>query len=436
MDITVNSTNGFYGEIHVPPSKSYGQRALAASLLIPRLEISNLGNSADELAALKILQSLGKSIEWKSDTKLVLDSNFDFRSDVDIFCGESGLCARLFSGLMMLNLGKTIITGDGSLAMRPMNSIFSIYNQLGLEFYSHQDRLPLTLTGNRQAIDLEIDGSISSQSISGVLFYLVGLKSMEALCLKISNLTSRPYIDMTIETLTSIGANIKWSGDNLLIHPTVLQESSHLSVEADWSSASFWIVAAAIYGQIKLTGLNPNSIQADRAVLDIVEQYGAEIVWENENLTIHSKNHRPFNLDLKNNPDLAPIIAVLAIFADGESVFQGVDRLKYKESDRLNSILNWLIVLNISYKLKGDSLHIFGSFDAKLKMNNTINLEFQTYNDHRMAMAACILASFLNGGVVKGIGAIQKSYPNFLHDFEKLGGHYFKTTSFNKDIEI
>ena len=271
MDILIQPGQGLFGEISVPPSKSYGQRALAAALLVPILEISNLGHSEDELAALEIIKNLGADIEWKNETELIIKSSFNFDKDVSVSCGESGLTARLFSGLMLLNTGKSAINGKGSLLHRPMHPIFSIYEQLGVPFNSDQNRLPISFIGNRKAIDVVVDGTISSQFITGLLYYLVGLRHTEILSLKIIHIKSKPYIDMTLDTLKQLGAKIEWHGEEIKVYPSMLESSAKICVESDWSSASFWIVAAAIGGKIKLKGLNPESLQADRLILDIVK---------------------------------------------------------------------------------------------------------------------------------------------------------------------
>jgi 3-phosphoshikimate 1-carboxyvinyltransferase len=422
MDIIIQPSRGLSGEISVPPSKSYGQRALAASLLVPIMEISNLGHSEDELAALEIIKCLGVDIECKNDTIFKIKSSFNFDKDVSFSCGESGLSARLFSGLMMLNKGQTTITGNGSLLQRPINSIFDIYNQLGINFDSKQNFLPLAFTGNRKAIDLEIDGSISSQFITGVLFYFAGLWHSESLNLKIKNLRSRPYLDLTIDTLRQIGAKIEWQGDIIQVIPSTFLPSVTINIEGDWSSASFWIVAAALGGQIKLKGLNPESLQADRVVLDIIRTYGAEVNWENAALTIRSKNNNPLNVDLSDAPDLAPILAVLAIFTEGKNSLRGLERLKHKESNRLDGILNWLVKLQIPYTFEDNNLTVFGKTKINLMAETKAIIEFETNNDHRMVMASSILALFLRGGKVKGIESVKKSYPTFFKDFENLGG--------------
>ncbi|MCE2961862.1 MAG: 3-phosphoshikimate 1-carboxyvinyltransferase [Chitinophagales bacterium] len=424
MDVVIESCQKLAGVLSVPPSKSYSQRALAASFLIPTLEILNLGKSTDELSVLDIIKSTEAELVWREETHLVVHSSFDFTKDVTIHCHESGLCARLFLGLMLLNKGKTLVEGTGSLLHRPMNSLYPVFDQLGLAYQGQQNHLPITYHGNRRAIDLEIDGSISSQFISGLLYYLVGLNHQQVLRLGIKNLKSKPYLDMTIDLLRGLGASIDWIDGGLQISPSILKSKASILVEGDWSSAAFWIVAAAISGDIALQGLNPNSLQADLKILDIVKEFGAKLNWEKGSLSIQSNRHRPFTADLRDAPDLAPILAVLAIFAEGESKLMGVNRLIHKESNRLSGILNWLESLQIHYSLEENNLMIFGKSKLNLAVERVNDIEFESNGDHRMAMAASVLALFLMGGKLKGCETVQKSYPDFYPDLEKLGGLY------------
>lgn len=425
MDVVIKPCEGLFGELSVPPSKSYGQRAIASSFLVPNVVIENLGDSQDEKAALTIVQSVGASI-LKLDTKTTeIALSYDFKQDINIQCYESGLCARLFLGLLLLNQGKNRIDGSGSLLMRPMDSIFSVYDQLDISYTSQNGRLPIEFLGSRLPQHLSILGDTSSQFVSGLLYYLVGLSHSQPLRLHVHKLSSRPYLNMTMDTLRQLGGNLEWEGDAIWIQPSLLKKSVRFSIEADWSSAAFWIVAAAIGGSVRLLGLNPNSLQADRKIMDVIEEVGTSFAWNDGVLKVEKFKNMAFRADITHAPDLAPILAVLAIFSEGESSLVGVQRLVYKESNRLDGILKWFKMLQIPYILSEDQLKIQGTTNFFLKAESIDNKEFDTYNDHRMVMAASILALFLNGGKVKGFKAVQKSYPNFFGDFEKLGGQFF-----------
>ena len=165
-----------------------------------------------------------------------------------------------------------------------------------------------------------------------------------------------------------------------------------------------------------------HSLKADAMVMEVIQSYGEKVTWQESQLVIQSSQNLPFQVDANHAPDLIPILAVLAIFAEGKSIIQGVNRLKFKESDRLNGIIKWLELLKIPYNLEGDDLIIFGKSKINYPMESQVQSVFEGCNDHRMIMSSAILAVFLNGGKLKGITAIQKSYPDFFLDFERLGG--------------
>jgi 3-phosphoshikimate 1-carboxyvinyltransferase len=422
MDVLIQAGDRLAGEVDIPSSKSYGQRALAASLLVSKARINNLGKSADELAVLEVLRTCGSQVSMLGTGNVEIETRFDFNKNIKIDCGESGLAARLFAGLLMLNHGETIIVGQGSLNLRPMTPLFSIFSQLGIESESANHYLPIRYKGKLFPIDLQADGGLSSQFITGLLYYMVGLKHHSPLSLLISNIKSKPYLDMTMQMLSEIGADLEWKGQEIIVKPSALKSEVELNVEADWSSASFWIVAAAISGRVKLNGLNRNSLQADVMLLEVIQSYGADVLWQENQLVIQSSQNRSFRVDANHAPDLIPILVVLAIFAEGKSIIKGVNRLKFKESDRLNGILKWLAMLKIPHNLEGDDLTIVGKSKINYHIEPLAYSDFEGENDHRMVMASSILALFLNGGKLKGTTSIQKSYPDFFLDFEKLGG--------------
>lgn len=425
MDIIVRSNNGLYGEVHLPPSKSYGQRAILSSFLVPNIHVQNIGESEDELAALTILKSVGAKIYNNTNGGISIENAFNFDTDIKLNCGESGLCTRLLAGLMLLNKGHTTLDGRGSLLQRPINTIFNVYRQIGVDYTCSNGRLPIQFTGKRTTKNLQIDGSASSQYISGLLYYLVGLRSQYDLTLSISEPKSLPYIDMTIDLLQNLGATIHWEDHTIVVKPSLLKKEATITVEGDWSAASYWLVAGAIQGQLRLTGLHSMSLQADKYLLDILKKYGAKVEMVDQDVLIKNHRHLAFDADINNAPDLAPSLAVLAIFSDGESTISGVHRLVHKESNRLNSIINWLETLRIPYNLLDNRLIISGQYSNFKTAENSYSLSLETFHDHRMAMAGCILASFLppnSNCHLNNIQSIQKSYPNFLNDLTNLGG--------------
>lgn len=416
MDITVSPLNRLRGSIAAPPSKSYAQRAIALCLLVDRISIYNLGGSEDEAAALDIVKSCNATIQ-ELEGGLVLTNHFDFNSDLKINCHESGLSTRLFSIFLGLNNAKLVVEGEGSLLLRDLKEIGDFYATIHGDFESNNNRLPLHIRGRRVEEDIVVDGSTGSQHITGILYYMVGLRSKKELNLTIENPMSLPYIDMSIEYLKMIGAKISWASENLIrIEPSALRTESEVFIEGDWSSAAFWIVAAAINGRVQISNLNSDSIQADKSVLDVLRMVGATCEWQNSNLVIEKGDLKSFEFDATHCPDLIPILTVLGLFCEGTTRIEGIDRLANKESNRLVAIMVELIKVS-------DGIHSEGNFifiDSSKYKSGMDELVFDSHQDHRIAMSLCILALNLkNKSIIRGFDCINKSYPNFLKDLNQ-----------------
>jgi 3-phosphoshikimate 1-carboxyvinyltransferase len=422
MDLEIIEKKSFSGTVAIPPSKSYSQRALALSFLVDNIHISNFGNSDDEQAGLSVVQSCQSSMTSISDSELSISNTFDFESDITLDCKESGLSSRLYAIFFLLNRGKTTILGRGTLLERTFLPVLDIYKTLDISYVISPDhRLPLSFEGKKTDKRLfRISTAISSQFLTGLLYYLVGLHAKETIVLKVENLSSKPYIDMTMAMLRQIGSTICWDTrvQNILIYPSVLKKSVEIRVESDWSSASLWLVAGAIDGNIRLKGLAKNSLQADRKILDILEQFGARLSWNNEELNITSEKNNPFEIDLEQCPDLAIAVFILASYSRGISTIYGLHRLQYKESNRKSALLQWLDMLSITYTLSDNSIAIEGN--PKMQISPDFCPVFETYKDHRLVMGGSIWATLLGRGIIKNREAASKSYPSFMEDLKLL----------------
>lgn len=417
MDIKLSPLDFLDGMIVIPASKSYSQRALAISLLVESMTIYGVGDSEDELAAIEILKACSISIA-KFDGGIRILNGFDFKSNVRIDCNESGLSARLFSILLGLNNGLTTVRGKNTLLHRDQKPIGEFYKKIGGDYVSNENKLPLSLKGNRFEGDLEFDGSNGSQYISGILYYMVGLRSNRILNLSINNPKSIPYIDMTIDCLNKVGAKVRWIDKcSIEISPSRLYSEFEFKIEGDWSSASFWIVAAAINGKIILKNLNIRSLQADRDIIRLINLVGAQIKINDDEICIEHRELNQFEFDATHCPDLIPVLSVLALFCNGISKIKGVHRLINKESNRLNSILLELTKVSSGLSCSDDILTI----DSSKTRFDMEHLEFDSHHDHRIGMSLSILAINLkHESNVKGLDCIRKSYPNFLEDLNKI----------------
>lgn len=413
MNISLNLKQ-VSGSITVPASKSMSQRICAAALLhCGTTTIYNFGKSADELAALGIIKSLGAVLSQSNNT-INIKSDGRIKGNVTIHCGESGLAARLFTPIAALSNMPIRIEGKGSLLKRPMGFFADVLQKLNVSLSDFEAYIPFTIQGPLCAKNTTVDGSLSSQFISGLLFAFAQ-SATEKIILEVEGLVSKPYIDLSLEVLALFGKKIKHQRYQIFeIDPLLFsyQETISLSIESDWSSAAFWVAAATIKGSVSLLGLNRNSNQADKIILEIAERVGAKIKWDENVLHVSAGNLNAFETDLNDAPDLFPVLSVLAACCDGQSKISGLHRLIHKESNRAESITQLLSQLGVPFIVEQDTLIIQGtlSFNA---------IEYHCPNDHRMAMAAA-LANMHSEGEIKIVNAecVYKSYPDFWNELE------------------
>ncbi|MFA6150480.1 MAG: 3-phosphoshikimate 1-carboxyvinyltransferase [Chitinophagaceae bacterium] len=405
---------GIAGRVLIPPSKSMSQRICAAALLHNgQTIISNYGKSDDEIASLNISQNLGASITF-SEEKLIIKSDGLVHSSGTINCGESGLSARLFTPVAGLSEAVNTIEGSGSLRKRPMTFFKNVLEELNVKLPDFNGHIPFTIQGPLQPKNITVDGSLSSQFISGILLaFANSTKHTVQIC--VQNLVSKPYIDMTLEILEEFGCKIDCDDYKIFtVEPKPFSEKRaiEITVESDWSSAAFWIAAATISGSVTLSGLNEKSKQADKALLEIIKETGAVVRWENGDLIIQSAQLNALDADLTDAPDLFPVLAVLAASCKGKSKLKGLHRLVHKESNRGESIAGLLSQLEVVFEIVDDEIVITG----RKKFPPII---YKCPNDHRMAMAAALAVMNSKGAIeIENAECVNKSYPDFWKDLE------------------
>ena len=403
----------FNGNIKAPASKSYSQRAFAAALLrVGKTEILNAGSSNDEIAALNITINLGATIIHKHN-KILIESQGVFPITDSINCAESGLCSRLFTPIVAISNQLIGVHAEGSLLKRKMAGFDTVFKQLDIEIKDFNGFLPLQIKGPLKAKNLSVDAQNGSQFLSGLLFALSHV-AIEPITIYVKELKSKPYIDLTLEVLQKIGIFI--THDNykeLYIKPKNFKKPENtviLNVEGDWSSAAYMLVAGALTGSVSIENLNLNSVQADKAILKILNDCGALIKTKKETITVSKASLRSFAFDATDCPDLFPVLSILAAGCSGMSSIKGLHRLLEKESNRIISICAMLNSFDIPYLLKDDAIHITGGGTIK-------NCTIDTFNDHRITMAASIGAIMAKGKVIiNNIETVKKSYPNFFID--------------------
>ncbi len=408
------------GSTIAPPSKSMTQRVFAGALLNRgKTIIHGAGNSEDEQAALNIIQQLGAKVIFNSGGTIEIESNGVEPISDTINCGESGLAARLFIPIAALCNKAITITGQGSLLNRPMGLYTGILPELNVAISNTHGHLPVHIKGPLTPVDIAIDGSDSSQFLSGILFAFCYAQAQPVISITAHDLKSKPYIDMTLDVLKKFGHSVmhKDYKEFSLYRSNQSNENkiTEISVAGDWSSAAFFLVAAAIAGEVIVSGLVDNKLQADNAILGVLHDVGADVSVSDNKVNIRKHRLYAFEFDATDCPDLFPILAILAACCKGESYIKGVHRLFNKESNRAESISEMLENFGVPFSLEDDSFCITGG----RQLQGTV---IDSYHDHRIVMAAAIGALKANGPVdILHAESVNKSYPEFFKTLISCG---------------
>jgi 3-phosphoshikimate 1-carboxyvinyltransferase len=405
------------GQIEAPASKSSMQRALAASLLrVGETVIHNPGTSNDDQAALENIQKLGATVNSGKGV-LTVSSKGVQPVDTTLDCGESGLGIRMFTPIAALSSKELTVTGSGSLKTRPMGFFDEIFPRLGITIRSDAGRLPMVINGPLQPGNIEVDGSLSSQFLTGLLmaFAAAGAKGVT---ITVRDLKSKPYIDLTLKVLNDFGWRVEhdnyktfyFTGNNELPAGKI-----NYRVEGDWSGAAFLLVAGAIAGDITVMGLDPESTQADKAVLEALDSAGVMMEIGKDQIVVEKSQLKAFDFDATECPDLFPPLVALAAVCDGVTVISGASRLTHKESNRALTLQEEFEKLGVKISLDGDLMLIEGVEQLKGAITHS-------HHDHRIAMACAVAALRADGPVIiEEAEAINKSYPDFYDDIRALG---------------
>lgn len=410
------------GTLTAPTSKSSMQRACAAALLNKgKTVIHNPGKSNDDLAALDIIQKLGAAVNKIANGNVEINSTGVEPVSEDMNCGESGLSIRMFTPIAALSDQPITINGTGSLLKRPMDFFDAIFPQLGISIESNKGMLPIKIKGPLQPKDITIDGSLSSQFLTGLLMAFA--KAVTApVTITVSNLKSKPYIDLTLQVMKNFGYVVENNNyESFTIKPInqLTNKQINYTVEGDWSGGAFLLVAGAIAGKIVVKGLDPFSTQADKAVLQAIIASGATISIEEKQIEIAPPATglpalKPFHFNATDCPDLFPPLAALAAYCNGTSVIEGVSRLAHKESNRGLTLQEEFAKMGVEIILQDDLMMIKGGTGLK-------GANVHSRHDHRIAMACAVAALKADGDtVIEEAEAINKSYPDFYEHLQLL----------------
>lgn len=415
--------SGISGIVQASPSKSAMQRACAAALLKKGTTIiHNPGHCNDDKAALRIIESLGARLEIKDKFIQIYSDGID-PATTKFCCGESGLAIRMFTPIASLSNQAMTISGEGSLLSRPMHFFNAVLPQLNVSISSDNGKLPLRIQGPLQPKNIEVNGAVSSQFLTGILFAYSAADAKD-ISVRVKELTSKPYIDLTLEVMKDFGLKVPENrnyAEFYFDNRTILSARSDLNytIEGDWSGAAFILVAAAISGSITVSGLRNHSSQADEQVMEVLRMTGAAIHVTDNAISVTKKELHPFDFDATDCPDLFPPLVALAANCKGLSIIRGLKRLRYKESDRGKTLQQEFYKLGTRIELNGDEMQIYGN--RSVVVNNP---SLDAHNDHRIAMACAV--GGLNANVpvtIRGADAIEKSYPDFWEHLRQLHAH-------------
>ena len=376
MEITVVPSK-VKGSVKAPASKSMTQRAIAAALLADgKTTIINPSACDDSLAAMNIAAALGAEVQ-SGTNELIIRGSKELK-DKKLNCRESGLAIRMFSPIASLYPDEIILSGTGSLKTRPMSMIEDALRQFGVKCESDKGFVPLKIKGPLQGGACEIDGSISSQLLTGLLMALpVTTKDS---VIKVNNLMSKPYIDMTLQALSKFGIKItNISYDQFNIPGNQKYKPCRFDVESDWSGGAFLLVAGAIAGDVTVEGLRPDSRQSDKAILTALDKAGVRLSITENSIKASKSPLKAFEFNATESPDLFPPLVVLASYCKGISGIKGALRLIHKESNRAAALIEEFGKLNIKVEQSDDYLIVTG---GKVTGGNV-----QSHGDHRIAMA-------------------------------------------------
>ena len=404
------------GELSPPPSKSVLHRYIIASSLAKGIsKIENISFSEDIIATIEAMKKLGAKIEQK-ENYLLIDGSDTFKNlneNIEIDCNESGSTLRFLFPLSIVKENKVLFKGRGKLFKRPMTPYFKNFEKFKIK-HSYIDENKILLEGQLKSGIYEIDGNISSQFITGLLFSLP-LLDRESKIIINGKLESSNYIDISLDCLNKFGIKIiNNSYQEFIIEGNQGYKVGNYRTEADYSQAAFFLVANAIGSKIKINDLSQNSLQGDKKIIDFISEIDK---WNSKDTLV---------LDGSETPDIIPILSLKAAVSGKKIEIVNIERLRIKESDRLKATVEELSKLNFDLIEKKDSILINSRENFEVNKNEKV-VSLSAHSDHRIAMMIAIAATCYDGEILlDNLDCVKKSYPNFWEVFLSLGGKIYE----------
>ncbi len=396
--------NKLKGTIKIPPSKSMAHRAIiCASLAKGSSKITNIDYSDDIIATIEAMKSIGTKFTIFDDELIISGANTFTKKDSFIDCNESGSTLRFLVPISIANENNVRFVGKGNLGKRPITTFYEIFDNQKIKYSYKENELDLHIKGKLSADTFKVKGDISSQFISGLLFTLPLLDGDSVIEIT-TKMESKSYIDLTLSMLEKFGiAIINENYEKFIVKGNQEYKSIDYEVEGDYSQGAFFHCANFIGNEINIFGLDENSLQGDKQVLDIIEDFK-----NNDGLDVI--------IDASNCPDIIPVVTVASALRNGNTYIKNAGRLRIKECDRLSAICNELKKLGADVMEHNDSISICGKTELS-------GGKVSSYDDHRMAMALAIASSRCSSElIIDNKDCVSKSYPKFWQDFSLIGG--------------
>ena len=411
------------GEVNVPGSKSLSNRALLlAALAEGETELTNLLDSEDIEHMLNALTKLGVSYRLSDDkTQCVVQGNggaFNVAEPLELFLGNAGTAMRPLCAALAASNVDTVLTGEPRMEERPIGDLVDALREADADvtYLKNEGYPPLQIKGKTlNGGEMSVDGSVSSQFLTALLMAAPLFSGDVTIRIK-GELVSKPYIDITLDTMEKFGVTVEndnyqtftVSGDAMYIAP------GKFMVEGDASSASYFLAAGAIKGgTVRVTGIGQNSIQGDIRFADVLEAMGATVVWNDEYVEITGAPLKGVNMDMNHIPDAAMTIATTALFAEGPTTMTNIYNWRVKETDRLAAMATELQKLGAKVEEGHDYIKVWPTDSLK-------HAEIDTYNDHRIAMCFSLVALSDTPVTINDPGCTRKTFPDYFTRFKTL----------------
>ncbi|MFR6142937.1 MAG: 3-phosphoshikimate 1-carboxyvinyltransferase [Finegoldia sp.] len=411
--------NEIKGKMKSIPSKSLLHRAIILSGIAKDREIilEQVNTISEDIeATLTCIEKLGAKTKVEGDSIRITSLGNIKKSKVELHCKESGTTLRLLLPLVSTFSKEATVDCSEGLRKRPIRELIETLEESGL--YFKEKGFPINISGNVTTDFFKISGDISSQYVSGLLLLSSLLDQRSSIYLT-NKLESRAYVNITIRVLRDFGIIVNeleegvfeiYGGRDKILPPKEYQ------IEGDWSNAAFFLVGGCLGDSIKMSGLNLESSQGDKKIVQILKKAGAILTCSDDFISSNRSHLNSFEVDFSETPDLFPILSVVAALSKGQSILKGGERLKLKESNRIESTFQMLKSLGADVKKREDGLIIQGK---EILDGGIVN----SFNDHRIVMSVTMASIRCKEPVsIVNAGAVKKSYPNFFEDFKKVGG--------------